>query len=176
MDTTLHLIDQLIAEHKTLGERTQALEKTANDATLLSNLKEAKNLFVLGEGSHSEDLKKLDQMLLAIDTWLKKHFSREETVLLPAVQKYGNDKLVTALNSLLFDHTELKDRLLHSRKRVDELLGGGLSPAQWDARSSDIRTHLGHTRKLLETHAAKENHYFNELKRYLKKHSKKKEQ
>ncbi len=176
MANTMQLIDQLIAEHKNLGEKTQALEKTANDATLLSNLKEAKNAFIPGAGSQKEDLKKLEQMLLAIDTWLVKHFTREETVLLPAVEEYGDDKLVTALNSLLFEHTDLKDRLLHSRKRVDELKGNGLSQTLWEARASDARAYISHTRNLLETHAVRENHFLTELRKYLKKHGKKKEQ
>ena len=45
MDDTLQLIDQLIAEHKTINEKTGPLEKTANDVGLISNLKEAKEDF-----------------------------------------------------------------------------------------------------------------------------------
>ena len=174
MNTTLQLIDQLIAEHKTIGEKTQSVEKAANDITLLSNLKQAKQAFVPGQSLQKEDLKKLEQMLVAINTWLEKHFSREETVLLPAVAKYGDDKLITLLNSLLFEHTDLKDRLLHSRKRVDELKGDGLSQSLWETRASDTRTYISHTRRLLETHAARENHFLKELRQFVKKHGKEK--
>jgi len=175
MDETSQLIDQLIAEHKVINERTGALEKAANDATLLSDLKEARDTFVPGELFQSENLKKLEQMLEAICTWLEKHFNREETVLLPAVKKDGDQKLVTALSSLLFEHTDLRDRMSHSRKRVTELLGGRLAQNLWDATANDVRTYLSHTRKLLTTHAAKENHFFKELRRYLKKSGKRKE-
>ena len=175
MDTILQLIDQLIAEHKTVSDKTQSLEKAANDVTLLSNLKQAKETFISGNSSPDDDLKKLKQMLLAIDTWLIKHFNREETILLPAVEKHGNDKLVTSLNSLLFEHTELRDRLSHSKKRVDELLTGEMARNVWYATASDTRTYLSHTRKLLETHAARENHLFSEVRRYLKKHTQGKE-
>ena len=128
-----------------------------------------------GQSLQKEDLDKLDKMLVAINTWLEKHFSREETVLLPAVKKFGDRKLVTALDSLLFEHTDLKDRLLHSRKRVDELKGGDLSQSLWETRASDTRTYISHTRKLLETHAARENHFLKELRQFVRKHSKGKE-
>ena len=36
-------------------------------------------------------------MLEEIEGWLEKHFDREETVLLPAVKKHGDEKLVTPL-------------------------------------------------------------------------------
>jgi iron-sulfur cluster repair protein YtfE (RIC family) len=172
MDTTLQLIDQLIAEHKTIGDKTKSLEKTTNDVTLISNLKQVKSEFTEGDGAPSVDLKRLDQMLEEIETWLGKHFSREETVLLPAVEDHGNDKLVTALNSLLFEHTDLKDRMLHSRKRADELKDWSLSQDIWYSRAGDLRTYIAHTIKLIETHAARENHLLKELRQYLKKHKK----
>jgi hypothetical protein len=40
MDKTLRLIDQLIAEHKTVGKKTQSLEKAIDDIRLLSGLKD----------------------------------------------------------------------------------------------------------------------------------------
>ena len=175
MDETLQLIDQLIAEHKVISEKTRSLEKAANDASLLSNLKQAGDTFVRGNISRSEDLKKLEAMLKTIDDWLEKHFNREETVLLPAVKKYGDEKLVTSLNSLLFEHSDLRDRMLHSRKRVDELLGGSLDQLRRYTSARDLRVHLNHSRKLLETHAAKENRFFTELRRQLKKATKRKE-
>jgi hemerythrin-like domain-containing protein len=175
MDETLQLIDQLIAEHKVISEKTRSLEKTANDASLLSNLKQAGDTFVRGDISQGEDLKKLEEMVIAINSWLDKHFSREETALLPAVKKYGDENLVNSLDSLLFEHSDLRDRMLHSRKRVDELLGGSLDQVRRDAAVRDLRVHLNHSRKLLETHAAKENHFLTELRRHLKKAARRKE-
>lgn len=175
MDETLGLIDQLIAEHKVITEKTRSLEKAANDASLLSNLKQAGDTFVPGDLSQNENLKKLEGMLKTIDTWLEEHFNREEAALLPAVKKYGDEKLVTSLNSLLFEHSDLRDRMLHSRKRVDELLGGSLDQVRRDASARDLRVHLNHSRNLLETHAARENHFFAELRRHLKKATKRKE-
>lgn len=174
MDTTLQLIDQLIAEHKTVGEKTKSLGKT-NDATLISNLKEVKGEFLDGDGATTADLKRLDRMLEEIDTWLGKHFSREETVLLPAVGKYGDDRLVTALNSLLFEHSDLKDRMVHSRERLDELKDWGQPQDVWYSRAGDLRAYISHSIKLIETHAARENQILNELRQHLKKHKNTKE-
>jgi hemerythrin-like domain-containing protein len=175
MDETLQLVDQLIAEHKVINEKAGSLEKAANDASLLSHLKEARDTFMPGDNTQSENLQKLQEMLKAISTWLEKHFDREENVLLPALKKHGDEKLVLALNSLLFEHADLRDRLSHSLKCVTELLSGRLARNLWDATASDIRTYLGHTRKLLTTHAARENHFFAELRRHLKKADKRKE-
>lgn len=175
MDATLQLIDQLIAEHKTVTEKTGPLQKTANDVALISNLKQAKEEFTEGNGAPSVDLKRLDRMLEEIEDWLGKHFDREETILLPAVEKHGNERLVTLLNSLLFEHTDLKDRMVHSRKRVDELKDWSLPQPVWYSRAGDLRAYLSHTIKLIETHAARENHLLKEVAQYLKKHGKEKE-
>ena len=175
MDDTLQLIDQLIEEHRVVGEKTRSLEKAANDASLLSDLKQAGDTFVRGDIAGPDDLKKLEVIFNETDAWLNRHFNREETVLRPAVNKYGDGKLVASLNSLLFEHAELRDRMLHSRKRVDELRGGSLDWARRDASVRDLKDHISHSRRLLETHAARENHFLTEFRRYLKKAVRRKE-
>lgn len=165
--TTLELIDQLIAEHKIMDERTASIEKAANDATLLADLKEAKDTFVPGRFDQGSSLLKLEESLLAIDSWLDKHFNREETVLLEAVERHGDQKLVKSLNSLLVEHTDLRDRMAHSKEHVAELLSGGLARHRWDASANDMRAHLSHTRKLLAAHAAMENELFGEIRQHL---------
>jgi hemerythrin-like domain-containing protein len=175
MDDTLRLIDQLIAEHKTVAEKAQSLEKAANDVRLLSSLKDVGGMFVQGDLPQDADLKNLAQVIIIIATWLDKHFDREENVLRPAVRHYGNEKFVASLNSLLFEHTDLRDRLLHARMHIDELLGGSLDSVRRDAAVRDLRVHIAHSRKLLETHAAQENHFLSEFRRYLKKAARRKE-
>lgn len=175
MNETVQLIDQLIKEHKVIHERTESIEKIANDASLLKDLKEAKDTFVPGRFDQSQSLLKLREMLEEIATWLDEHFNREETVLLTAIEKQGERKLVTALNSLLFEHSDLRDRMSHSKKHVAELISGGLGRHRWDASANDMRAHLSHTRKLLETHAAIEDDLFKELRRHFKEASKRKE-
>ena len=72
MEDTLQLIDELIAEHKTVGEKTRSLEKAANDVRLLSGLKEAGDTIVRGEIIHDADLKNLAQIINIIAGWLEK--------------------------------------------------------------------------------------------------------
>ena len=172
MNGTLQLIDQLIAEHKELNQDAQTLEKATNDASLLSELKKARDSFTPGQSNQTRSLQKLDEMLKTIDAWLVKHFNREETVLLPAVQKLGDEKLVIALETFLFEHTDLRDRMYHSKKRVAELLSGGLAPNLWEATAKDIQVYINHTTKLLATHAGNENLYFNDLRKHIKKYGK----
>jgi hemerythrin-like domain-containing protein len=175
MDDVLALIDQLIAEHKEVGEKSASLEKAANDVRLLTGLKEAGTMFVRGQISQDEDLKNLAQIINIIAAWLDKHFEREETALRPAVVKYGNDRFVGSLDSLLFEHSELRDRILHALVHIDELTGGSLDRARRDASVRDLKLHLNHSRKLLETHAARENHFFAEFRRHLSKAARGKE-
>jgi iron-sulfur cluster repair protein YtfE (RIC family) len=169
MNETLQLIDELIAEHKVINERTRSLEKAANDASLLKDLKKARDTFVPGQPNPSQSLQKLGEMLQSIEDWLGKHFDREETILLPAVKKFNVQKLIDALETRLFEHTDLRDRMLHSKKRVAELLSGKMAANLWESTYNDIQAHLTHTWKLLATHAANENHFFNELRKQLKK-------
>lgn len=175
MNETLKLIDQLIAEHKVMNERALNIEKAANDASLLSDLKEARETFVPGRFDQKQSLEKLQEMLVSIESWLDKHFNREETILLSAVEKHGERKLITTLNSLLREHTDLRKRMVHSKKHVAELTGGGLSRHRWDASANDMRAHLTHTRKVLENHASTENALFAELRRHLARDSQSKE-
>jgi hemerythrin-like domain-containing protein len=175
MKDALELIDQLIEEHKIVGEKAGALENAINDANMLSDLKQARDTFVPGDATRREGLQTLNNMLAAIEMWLDKHFSREETVLQPAVAQYGDESLNAALKSLLFEHSDLRDRMLHARKRVDELLGSSLDETRREAAARDLRVHINHSRKLLETHAARENHLLTEFRRHLKKATRGKE-
>jgi iron-sulfur cluster repair protein YtfE (RIC family) len=169
MNETAELLDQLIAEHKALGEKAQAVVTAANDAGILVDLKKAETTFTVGQPNPSQSLKNLDEMLKSINDWLVKHFNREETILLAAVKTLNNEKQTLALEACLFEHTDLRDRLYHSKKRVAELFNGGLAPNLWEATARDIRAYLSHTINLLMTHARNENKLFTNLRQQLKK-------
>lgn len=164
----LDLIEQLIAEHKILSEKTLSLENAVNDARLISDLTQARDTFVPGRFDQTEKLKVMEGMLNSIDIWLEKHFNREETVLLQAVEQYGDMQLTESLNKLLFEHSDLRYRIAHSKKRVAELLSGSLHQHVWNASANDARSYLSHTRTLLETHAGMENRLFSEIRRKIK--------
>ena len=162
------LIDQLIAEHKILGEKGEALEQAVNDARLISDLSKARETFVPGRFDQAEKLKVLEAQIVSIETWLQKHFDREENILLKAVENFGDMALTDSLNELLFEHSELRYRISHSRMRIAELLGDTLHRQIWDAAAHDARSYLSHTRALLQTHAGMENKLFFEIRRKIK--------
>ena len=167
MTTAVELIDQLIAEHKLIDERTENLEHTASDASLLKDLQDARETFIPGRLDQSKNLDKLRSMLDSISPWLNKHFEREETALLGMVEELGDRELITALNSLLLEHTDLRNRIFQLEDHITELKSGSLARHRWDASANDMRAHLTHTRKLLGAHAAMENDLFVELRRHL---------
>ena len=167
MTDTVSLINQLISEHKVINERTGSIEKLANDASLLSDLKDAKESFVPGRLDQQHGLGKLESLIGDIAPWLDRHFEREETILLKAVEELGDREMVTALNSLLLEHTDLRGRIAQSKEHIAELKSGALARHRWDASANDLRAHLTHTRQLLEAHAAMENDLFRDLRRHL---------
>jgi iron-sulfur cluster repair protein YtfE (RIC family) len=162
------MIDNLIAEHRVIIKDARSLEQVANDASALVELEEAKDTFVPGRFDQKQSLQKLQESLAAIDQGLQEHFNREETALLSAFEKHGDTRLVTALNSLLLEHKDLRNRLTHAKEHIAELVSGGLGRHQWEASANDMRAHLSHTRKLLEAHAAIENELFVQLRQHLK--------
>jgi len=169
MEEMVALIDRLIKEHKVIAERVQSLEQIANDASLMSDLEEAKDTFVPGRFDQKQSLQKLQESLETIDKGLEAHFNHEETGLLAAFEKHGDRKLVKALNSLLLEHEDLRARLSHAKGHVADLVSGGLARHQWEASANDMRAHLSHTRKLLEAHAAIENELFVDVRQHLKR-------
>jgi hemerythrin-like domain-containing protein len=167
MDETLALIEQLIKEHKVISDNIQSIEAAANDASLLADLEDAGETFVPGRFDQKQSLEKLEGLVQTIESWLEKHFNREETALLKAIEQHGDSKFVTAFNSLLLEHADLKNRVAQTRSHVAELAAGGMGAHQWAASASDMRAHLNHTRKLLEAHAGIENELFAELRQHL---------
>ena len=167
MDETLALIDKIIAEHRVVFKGFQNLEEILNDFDAISGMEKAKEAFMPGRLDQKESLKKLQESLETIDQGLQAHFNREETALLAAFEKHGDRKLVSALNALILQHEDLRNRFAHSKKHVAELLGGGLARHKWEASAHDMRAHISHTRKLLEAHAAGEQPLLVELRRQL---------
>ena len=167
MDDTIALIDKIIEEHRVAFKGFQNLEGILNDLDAISGMEKAKEAFMPGRFDQKEGLKKLQESLETIAQGLQAHFNREETALLAAFEKHGDRKLVSALNSLLLQHGNLRDRFAHSKKHVAELVGGGLARHKWEASAHDMRAHISHTRKLLEAHAAGEQPLLVELRRQL---------
>ena len=167
MEETIALIDQIIEEHKTILQRVQTLEQVTNDVEAIFEIDKAKEAFMPGRLEQKQGLEKLQKLLETVDQGLQTHFNHEETGLLAAFEKHGDRPLVSALNSLLLDHEGLRSRFTHLKKLVAELSSGELSRQVWEASAYDMRAHLNHTRKLLETHAETEQELFHTLRNEL---------
>jgi hypothetical protein len=167
MEEVVALMDRLIEEHKAISRGISSLEQLANDASALEALEKARDTFVPGRFDQKENLQQLQKSIDGLSQGLDAHFNREETTLLAAFEQRGSRELVTALNSLLLEHKDLRNRLAHARKHIAELVSGGMGRHQWEASAHDMRTHLSHTRKLLEAHAAVENELFVSMRQYL---------
>ena len=166
------LIDQIVKEHKTTFKNMKILEQVANDAEAMAGLEQSQTSFMPGRLDQKQGLQKMQKLIESISQGLYDHFNREETRLLVAFEKHGDRRLVTALNSLLMEHEDLRGRLEHSQNHLNELTGGKLGRHTWEASAHDLRSHISHTYRLLEAHAGAELELLSELKRQLIKESK----
>jgi len=169
MAELLVLVDQLIAEHKAIKEKFVTLESSMNDARLITDISHARDSFIPTSPGEKVNLYNVATILENISSWLEKHFEREETVLRPAIEVYGDNEILSSLNRLLFEHADLRYRMNHSKTRVAELIEGKLETDLWQVTAEDVRVYLDHTDKLLASHAAAENKLFNSLRKAIKK-------
>ncbi len=109
-----------------------------------------------GRPEQRKGLEKLRELLQIVEEGLEAHFNSEETALLAGFEKYGDRKLATALNSLLGEHKQLRNRLAQSKVHVYQLIDGGLSRHLWEATGYDMRAYISETRKRLKAHAESE--------------------
>jgi len=79
----------------------------------------------------------------------------------------STEELASALQSLLLEHKDIRNRLGHSKRHVAELASGNMARHLWEASAHDMRAHMSHTRKLIEAHAAIEQELLHKLRRQL---------
>lgn len=172
MKEVIALIDRLIEEHRTIGQRMKKLEKVVNDAEALAGLEKAKEAFMPGRFEQLQGLKELQELVQTTEEGLLAHFDREETALLSAVEKYGGKEIASALHTLLNEHKDLVNRMAQAKKQVEELMIQGLARHSWEAKAHDMRAYISHTRKLIEKHASNEQELFYKLRTELTKQQK----
>ena len=163
----LALIEQIIKEHRVMMEGIITLEHAANDASAITGLETAKGSFMPGRFDEKESLQKMQAQMEIVENVIYAHFNNEETRLVDAFKNYGDKNLVFALQNLLLDHEEIRNRFATSRNQVSELINGDLSRQIWEASAHDLRAHITHTRWLLGTHAGSEYELLMVLKRKL---------
>ena len=172
LEEVLALIEQIIKEHKAIMEGVQTLEQVANDTDAITGLEIAKGTFMPGRFDEKEHLQKMQEQLETIATGVQAHFESEETRLVAAFEKYGDERLVSALHNLLLEHEDIRNRFANSRNQVSELINGDLSRQIWEANAHDVRAYITHTRRLLGTHAGFEHELLLALQKELRQEQK----
>ncbi|MFC1872450.1 hemerythrin domain-containing protein [Chloroflexota bacterium] len=167
MNETLALIEQIIAEHKTVFKDLTNIDQVASDVQAINALEDASDTFMPGRHHQKEDLEKMKVLLDGMEVGLNKHFEREETGLLEAFRQYGDQAMVAGLTMLLEEHGVLKERLGEARGMIVKLQNGSLGGHQWAATAGDLRAYMGQTRRHLEAHAASEQHLLSSLRKIL---------
>jgi hypothetical protein len=168
MEDDLVIIERVIAEHKTIRQRFQHLEKAVNDAEAMMGFDAAKEVFMPGRLNQKQGLSQLEDTLNTIENGLQGHFHFEEVYLPPVVDRHGDEELKSSLRSIFLEHVDLRGRLAHSKKHAAELIEGGMARHRWEASAHDMRTYISHTRKLMEAHAEIEQELLHDLKKRLK--------
>ena len=169
MEDDLEIIERVIAEHETIKQHFHNLEQVANDAQAMMGFEQAKEAFMPGRLDQKQGLHELEDTLKAIEDGLHEHFHFEETSLPTVVARYSDEELKSSLRSILLEHIDLRNRLVHSTKHVSELVSGGMARHHWEASAHDMRAYISHTRKLLEAHAEIEQELLYKLRSRLKK-------
>ena len=166
-DHIIEILDQLIEEHHTGDERTAILQEYANETTILNKMDKAQESFIPGRLDQASGLNKLDELMSEVSSFMNRHFTHEETVLLGAIEELNDAELLKAFTTLLREHDYLKIRLSRVRELIDDLKSGTLVRQHWDASANDLKAYLKHTRKLLEMHSGTETELFINLRNHL---------
>jgi len=169
MEDDLAIIERVIAEHKTIRQHFQRLEKVANDAEAMVGLEEAKEAFMPGRLGQKKGLLSLGNTLNTIEGGLQRHFHFEEISLPEVVDHCGDEEDRASLRSILLEHADLRNRVARSKKHVAELTNADMARHRWEASAHDMRAYISHTRKLLEAHAEIEQELLHELRDRLQK-------
>jgi iron-sulfur cluster repair protein YtfE (RIC family) len=165
----VELIDKIVEEHRTALANLQSLENVANDVQAISGLEKTAETFMPDRLDETESLKKMQGLIEEIIEGLNSHFYREETRLLDGVEKYGDQRMSNALEMLLAQHKDLRDRFSKTQEHIIELIIGEMSRHRWRALAQDMRAYLAMTARELSAHAHSEQELLVSLRRQLVK-------
>ena len=172
MSEAIRLVDQILDEHKKIGEDFKSLEGVSGDVEAAAKLagERVKGDFVpLSLDDHGEGLRRWMEQLEALEKGLKAHFKREETGLAEAFKHEGTPALVKALDELLSEHAELIRHIEKLRSDADAIATGGMRIEVWEGKGWGMKYNIEKLRQDLFAHAERENDLFTRLKSHMKK-------
>ena len=142
-------------------EAAPLVYKVLSDAEASSELRRAADEWVPGRpGQERRMLERLQGLLETVESGLKEHFRCEEEYLLAALERHGDQALVSALKELLAVHQEIAGALARLRNVAHELGSAGHSRHLWLAKAADLRASLETVRRQVEQHAGQEDRLF----------------
>ncbi len=150
----LAIIDRIIAEHRTIRERLESIDRVANDGEAMARIRETEHAFA--PETPNDGLIHLQTLFTTLNQGLRAHFMFEETYLLNAFEQSGSSDLSQALRILLLQHNDLRDRLAQAHLDLDNLALTEMDPKIWAQKGLDMRVHLSYTHQAIAKHAASE--------------------
>jgi len=167
MENLAALIDRIIEEHRVILDNARNLEGVANDAGALKSIQSGKEAFMPGRGNSPEGLRKLESQRGKLEIGLLAHFDREETLLLQGFRDYGDEKIFKSLETILNEHTVIRERLMELKGLVAELIAEPQSRHVWEAKAYDMRAHISNLYNLVKIHAAAEQQILHSVRKQI---------
>lgn len=156
MEDLVELIDGIIEEHEIKRERLEEIQGIANDLVIADGLEKARDIFVPGRPDQQKSLEKLWKHIMLIEEWLDRHFNHEESTLIESFKQHAKHSTFESLSSLFSEHKDLRSRISHTKRDIDELINRGLARHYWEASAYDMKVYLSHTIRLFFAHADRE--------------------
>ena len=161
----IEIIDELITEHRQIGENMKAYKCTMDDLCGAQRLEDAKESLVPSRFEDSrKKVEQIDEDLGHTVNDLEHHFNREENVLLEAFERHGSAELASLLHELLSEHSAIRSQLEAARVEASELITDRSSLSVWQPRAWALRTRIATVGRELESHASREEDLFQQAK------------
>ena len=168
MNEVLDMVNSIIEEHKEIEKIIQGTEQIVNDFGAMVEVKTATDIYEpASTDSERRSLERFRESLKKVEEGLDAHFHREETSLLKAFEERGGIVLASALNALLKEHEEIRNRLTKLEHDAAELAERESLRQSWHGKAYGMRVYFVHTRSLIEAHARSEQELFQAVKEKL---------
>lgn len=161
----IELIDELITEHRQIGENMKACKWAMDDLCGTQRLEDAKESLVPSRFEDSrKKVEQINEDLGRTVNDLEHHFNREENVLLESFERHGSVELASLLHELLSEHSAIRRQLEATRVEASELITDRSSRSVWQPKAWDLRARIASVGRELESHASREEDLFQQAK------------
>ena len=161
----IELIDELITEHRQIGQSMKTYEQVIDDLCAAQKLEDTKESLVPSRFEDSrKKVEQLEEDLGHIVSDLEHHFDREEKVLLDAFKRRGSTELASVLYELLSEHSAIRRLLEAASVEASELIADRSSRSVWQPKAWALRARIASVGREIESHARREEDLFHQAK------------